>query len=75
MENFLYEGTIFYRGLKLFRTSYICLMSSFLVFDSKGEKFVDKSKPKYIKCQNHSFKIFKSLKWLVVFGITNGENY
>jgi hypothetical protein len=46
-----------------------------LVFDSKGEKFVDKSKPKYIKCQNHSFKIFKSLKWLVVFGITNGENY
>jgi hypothetical protein len=37
------------------------LMSFFSVFDSKGEKFEEKSKPKYIKYQNHSFNFFQNV--------------
>jgi hypothetical protein len=62
---------VFLRGSKYFIASYICvIMSSFSVFDSKGAKFVDQSKPKFIKYQNQSFKriVFFHLVIYVGFG-------
>jgi hypothetical protein len=54
-ENFILGGVIILQGKSLLPP--ICFnMSSFSVFDSKGEKFMDQRKPKFSNTKNHQFK-------------------
>jgi hypothetical protein len=65
-------GEIFLREKIFLRSKIILLLpicfnvSSFLMFDSKGEKFVDQIKPKYIKYQTNLLKNLRSFNWLIM---------
>jgi hypothetical protein len=64
MGRTLFLGFLESKSFISFLYALTCLPFQSLI--PKGEEFVDQSKPKYIKYQDHHFKILRPFNWFVI---------